>query len=73
MTPHDLAAVLLAKARQDRGEHRAPGMPDRALEFDPYAVTWRYGETVSDQALERPGAIMLVEQVVAWATAQVES
>ncbi len=80
-----LKAVLAAR-RQDfpsthdlqlltrRLEQSGPAVPAAVREarrLAPWAVEYRYGEVI-DEALDRPAAVRLVDETIAWAAAEVE-
>ncbi len=64
---HDLRHLL---ERLDASGSAVPDEIRRADGLTPWAVEFRYGETI-DEALDRAETVRLVAEVVAWASGQV--
>jgi HEPN domain-containing protein len=64
---HDLRHLV---ERLDVRRRSLPPALDDVRELAPWAVEFRYGETIDDH-LDREQAIALAEQVIAWATTEV--
>ena len=65
---HDLQLLL---GRLEAAGVEVPEGVSAARRLSPWAVEYRYGETI-DEALDRPGAAALVNEVLTWASEQVQ-